>query len=98
MKTRLIVALLGLAIGFALPTFAQEKESTPSDKDRRVSEVILEQSAKAYNNNDAAALIAIFTQDAVIVTNKGPIYGREAIEKMYTDEFKRVHFSNHLNK
>jgi hypothetical protein len=32
------------------------------------------------------------------VTDKGPIYGREAIEKMYTDLFKRVHFSNHVGK
>jgi hypothetical protein len=30
MKTRLVVPLVGLAIGFALPTFAQEKESAPS--------------------------------------------------------------------
>jgi enterochelin esterase-like enzyme len=30
MKIRLVVPLVGLAIGFALPTFAQQKESTPS--------------------------------------------------------------------
>src|SRR5271157_4008746 len=98
MKIRFLFALVGMAISFALPTFAQEKESTPSDKDRQVSAVILEQSAEAYNNNDAVALVAIFTEDAVIVTDKGLIYGREAIDKMYTDLFKRVHFSNHLNK
>jgi hypothetical protein len=31
------------------------------------------------------------------VTNKGPIYGREAIEKRYADLFKQFHVSNHLN-
>lgn len=29
----------------------------------------------------------MFTEDAVIVTDKGPIYGRETIEKVYTDLF-----------
>jgi hypothetical protein len=32
MKKRLIIALAGLAISFAFPTFAQQKEPTPSDK------------------------------------------------------------------
>ena len=31
MKIRLLLALVGLAIGFALPTFAQQKEPTPSE-------------------------------------------------------------------
>jgi hypothetical protein len=33
-----------------------------------------------------------------IVTNTGPIYGREAIEKMYANLFKQIHFSNCTNK
>ena len=98
MKIRFLLALVGLAISLALPTFAQQKESTPSDKDRQAIAVSLDQSTEAWNNNDAVALVAIFTEDAVIVTDKGPIYGRAAIDKMYTDLFKRVHFSNHLNK
>ena len=36
--------------------------------------------------------------DAVLVTDDGPIYGRDVIEKMYTDLFKQVHFSNHIGK
>jgi len=31
MKIRFLLALVGLAIGFALPTFAQQKEATPSE-------------------------------------------------------------------
>jgi len=77
MKIRLVVALLGLAISFALPTFAQQKEPTPSDKDRQVSAALIKQSNDAWNNNDAAALAAMFTEDAVIVNDTGPIYGRE---------------------
>ena len=32
------------------------------------------------------------------MTDDGPIYGRDVIEKMYTDLFKQVHFSNHIGK
>ena len=32
------------------------------------------------------------------MTNTGPIYGREAIEKHYADLFQKVHFSKHLDE
>src|SRR6266403_1498213 len=35
MKIRSVVALVGLAICFAAPTFAQQKEPTPSEQDRQ---------------------------------------------------------------
>jgi ketosteroid isomerase-like protein len=98
MKIRLLGALVGLAIGLALPTFAQQKEPTPSDKELAVSATLIKQTDDAWNNNDAAALAAMYTKDAVIITNTGPVYGREAIEKMYSDLFKQVHFSNHVAK
>ncbi len=98
MKIRLLGALVGLAISFALPTFAQQKEPVPSDKDRQVSDALAKQTDDAWNNNDAAALAAAFTEDAVLVTDTGPIYGREAIEKHYADLFQKVHFSNHVAK
>src|SRR4029077_16692397 len=53
---------------------------------------------EAWNNNDAAALAALFTEDAVLVEDTGPIYGRKAIEKHYLDVFQKLHFSNHLDK
>ena len=53
---------------------------------------------QAKNNNDAVAVAALFTDDAILVTDSGPIYGREAIEKYHTDLFQKVHFSNHLGK
>jgi hypothetical protein len=97
MKIRLVVALVGLAIWFAVPTFAQQKEPTPSEQDRQHLDAHVKKSDEAWNNNDAAALAATFTEDAANVTNKGPIYGREAIEKRYADLFKHFHVSNHLN-
>jgi ketosteroid isomerase-like protein len=48
------------------------------------------------NNNDATAAAACFTEDAVYVTDRGPVNGREAIEKWYADLFQKVHFSDHI--
>jgi ketosteroid isomerase-like protein len=53
---------------------------------------------EAWKNNDAAALAALYTEDAVLVTDIGPFYGREAIEKYYANLFKQFHFSNHISK
>jgi uncharacterized protein (TIGR02246 family) len=51
---------------------------------------------EASNKNDAAALAAFFTEEAVYVTDRGPICGREAIEKYFTDLFQNVDFSSHI--
>ena len=98
MKIRLVVALVGLAISLALPTFAQQKEPTPSDENRKVSAALIKQGDDAFNNNDPAALVAMFTEDSVLVAPEGPIYGREAIAKFWIDLFKQVHFSNKVTK
>ena len=97
MKIRLVVALAGLAISFALPTFAQQT-NTPDPQLRQVAEALSKKFDDAWNNNDASALAALFTKDAVLVNDTGPIYGRDAIEKMYADLFQKVHFSDHIAK
>jgi uncharacterized protein (TIGR02246 family) len=53
---------------------------------------------EAKNKNDAAAVAALFTEDAILVTDTGPIYGRDAIEKSYAGTFQQIHFSNHLGQ
>ena len=80
MKIRLAVALAGLAISFALPIFAQQKELTPNEQDHQWLDALVKKFDEAWNNNDAAALAALYAEDAVIVTDTGPIYGRDAIE------------------
>ena len=54
---------------------------------------VIEKHADAMNKNDAAAAAALFTEDAVYMTDRGLIKGREAIEKMYADLFQKLHFS-----
>ena len=43
---------------------------------------------EAFNNNDAAAVAALFTEDAIWVADTGPLYGRQAIEKQVAEWFK----------
>jgi hypothetical protein len=95
MKIRSAIALVGLAISFGGPTFAQQKDTL--DPQKRAALVAFERNEmEAWNSNDAQALAATFTEDAVLVTNTGPIYGREDIEKYYKDLFQKMHFSNYL--
>jgi ketosteroid isomerase-like protein len=58
---------------------------------------LTKKTGEAFTKGDAAALAALYTDDAVLVNDKGPIYGREAIEKYWADFFKQFHFSNHLD-
>ena len=51
---------------------------------------------EAFNKNDAAGVVALFTEDIVFVTPTGPIYGREATEKWYADFFQKYHPSGHI--
>ena len=97
MKIRLLGALVGLVISFALPIFAQHKETV----DPQTIEQLIAFGKKlneAENNNDAAALAALFTEDAVFVTDTGSVYGRQAIEKWFADDFQEWHHSNKLSK
>jgi uncharacterized protein (TIGR02246 family) len=95
MKISSVVTLVGLAIFFALPTFAQQT-NTPDPQLRQRLLAVIEKHADAMNKNDAAAAAALFTEDAIYLTDRGPINGREAIEKMYADLFQKVRFSDHV--
>ena len=55
MKMTLIFALAGLAIGFAVPTLAQEKDAV-DPQTRQQLEAIDKIFDEAYNKNDAAAV------------------------------------------
>jgi ketosteroid isomerase-like protein len=97
MKMRLIITFIGLAISLALPAFAQQKD-TVDPQLRQQLEAFDKKVDEAFNNEDAAALAATYTDDAVHVTPGGPIYGREAIEKYFADRFQKWHYSNHISR
>ena len=78
MNTRSVVALLGLAICFALPTFAQQKEAVDPQLRQKLVDAI-KKHTDALDKNDAAAVAANFTEDGILVTPGGTIFGREAI-------------------
>jgi len=107
-KTLLSTAgmLTGLAVCFAVPTLAQQKEETGESQmsaEGRSYDVSgqLDEKIKNYdeaiNRNDAAAVASLFTDDAIFVTYGGPLCGREAIEKQYAEWFKQWHHNNHLD-
>jgi ketosteroid isomerase-like protein len=79
MKMRLLGALVGLAIGFAVPAIAQEKEVADPEI-RRQLDVIDSKFDEAYDKNDAAAIASLFTQDAVDVTPTGVFSGQQAMK------------------
>jgi uncharacterized protein (TIGR02246 family) len=90
MKVRLLLTLAGLAIGFAVPVPAQEKNTVDPEVLQQIEAVYLKYD-EAYNKNDVAAMAALFTQDALQVwqgaSEGGTASGQQAIEKRYTVEF-----------
>jgi uncharacterized protein (TIGR02246 family) len=85
MKVRYLLAIVGLAISFALSAFAQQKDTV----DPQIIEQLQEEDKnfeEAYNKHDAAAIAALFTDDAILVTPHGTFTGRAAIEKKYEQE------------
>jgi len=97
MKTRLVVSLVGLAISFALPTHAQQKDLADPQTTQKIL-AICKADEEAINNHDPAAYAANFTRDAVFLTTEGPITGRQAIQKYYTELYQWWHPKNHITK
>jgi len=100
MKVHLLLALVGLALGFAVPVVAQQKEAA----DSRIAQqrdllgdvkaldefgVLATKLDEAFKKNDADALAALFTEDGVLVTPEGIFFGQQAIEKRYLELFQR---------
>ena len=107
MKISLLLALVGLAISFALPIFAQDKEDvkpfpfTPIPAGPQLVqqiEAINQKFDEAFNKHDAAAVGALYTANAVQTTPQGSFSGREAIQGYITDLFQRHHPTDRVTK
>lgn len=95
MKTCLLVSLIGLAVSVAMPALAQQT-STPDPQLREKLITAIKKHTDALDKNDAVAVAANFTADAVSVEQDGPAFGREAIEKLWAERFQQVQFSNNI--
>ncbi len=63
---RLLLSLAALAMAFATPALAQQR--TTSDQNARgTAEAVISKFDAAYNRHDAAAIAALFTNDAVFL-------------------------------
>jgi hypothetical protein len=87
MKKCLGVPLVGLAISFALPTYAQQKDLADPQTTQKIL-VGTKAGLEAHNNLDAAGMAAGYARDAVFLTPDRPIIGRQAIQKWFTDFFQ----------
>jgi uncharacterized protein (TIGR02246 family) len=91
---RSLFSIIGFAIGFAVPTFAQQTNASDT-QDVQQLHAIGKNSDEAFLKGDAAALASLFTEDAVLVNDTGPVYGRQAIERYYADMFQILHYFSH---
>ena len=96
-----LVALVGLATGFALPTFAQQKDPAepPMVQQRDLLGVVKaidefgdlhRKLDEAYDKNDAAAVAVLFTEDALFVAPDGMFSGRQGIKTRHAETFQRL--------
>ena len=97
MKKRLVSPLVGLAISFALPTYAQQKDLADPQTTQKIL-AICKATSEGQNNHDGAAIAALYTRDAIFVTTEGPITGRQTIQKWYTDLYQWWRPKDHIDK
>jgi uncharacterized protein (TIGR02246 family) len=94
MKIRLVVALVGLAISFAPPPFAQQKDTVDPETAQQVRTLASNYDA-AFNRQDAVTVAGLYAEDAVFNTPEGKFQGRQAIEELYAKHyFGEAHSKN----
>jgi hypothetical protein len=88
---KLQALLVVIVLGSSLVSFAQQKDTTTDPQTTQKIRAISRAHDETVNNNNAAALAAVFTDDAVFVSDRGPIHGRQAIENWYAGMFQVLH-------
>ena len=75
MKMRVLLTLSVLAVGLSVSALAQQKDTADSQLAQQL-EATGRTSDEGFNKGDAAAIAALFTQDAVLLLEDGPVYGK----------------------
>jgi ketosteroid isomerase-like protein len=87
---RLLLALAGFAICFAVPALTQEQKTVDPEVRQQIEAVLMKYD-EAFNKQDAAAVAGLFTPAAVEVwgwlSEGGLASGQQAIEKRYANQF-----------
>ena len=96
MKTRLLLTFGGLALCLTVSALAFSGDLAGDVKALDELSALSMKYDDAYKKRDAAALAALFTEDAACVTPAGLFYGRQAIEKAYADDFQRWPATSHI--
>jgi uncharacterized protein (TIGR02246 family) len=98
MKIRLLLALVGLAIGFSLPASAQQKDAVDPKREQQIR-ALMTKWDDAFNRSDSGGLGTLYTDDAVQVTVHGTFRGREAIAKKFAQhDFGQYQSKNYVRK
>jgi uncharacterized protein (TIGR02246 family) len=86
MKNRFLLALAGLAISFAAPTFSQEQSAVDPEVRQQI-EALFTKFREAFNKRDPSAIAALYTENAMRTDSyeSGVDVGQQAILKSYTD-------------
>jgi hypothetical protein len=96
MKIYLVVALAGLAISYAVPTLAQQKDTVDPKIELQIR-VLAAKYDEAINRHDSIAIAALYTADGVRASDWGTFRGRQSVEKSYREyDFRRWPVSNFL--
>ena len=97
MKMRLLGVLVGgLAISFAVPALAQEKNTVDLEVGEQI-EALIRKYDEAFNQNDAEAVADFFTADAVEAGPEEVASGKQEIEDRYKVLFES-HPTDHASK
>ena len=91
MKTRFLLTLISLAVSPVVVSAIAQEQNTVDPEVRQQIEAVHMKFVEAQNKGDAAAIAALFAQDAVQVwyglSEGGLASGQQAIEKRYRATF-----------
>ena len=96
MKVHILLTLALLAFNFVVPAPGQENNTVDPQVRKQIEELNVKYD-KAFNENNAEAIAALFTWNGVETGPDGHAFGQPDIEERYGVLFQ-LHPTNHLSK